>query len=408
MNSLTSRFTGMTNLRIRTRLSLLVFVMLLPLIGLLVVAFNDRKQIIASTENEQAGLQMVVVGNKLLSDVQAHRDLSHMVRNGDASQKDALARARTDVETDLKALDVAFQRSGKKFQLEGQYRTMKDRWAGISEMGPNESPVKVWEAHIGFVNEGIFPWIFAAGNNSGLATDPDAGSQNAISAVKDSLPLLTEQQSLVRGLGAAALASGQGAAAPDAVKQAVNDNMARADLLALNFKRNLDEAISANPKYKEALSAPLLASNSDRQAFTGAINRELLTVTALKGNPSAFFISGSTSINTTNEILTITQEVLGKEFAARTATAKSEMYRSGLVVFSTIGLAFLMVLVIAASITRPISHLVEVADRISLGELDAEIDVAGTNEVGQLAESLRRMQTSLRSAIERLRTRRAA
>ena len=74
----------------------------------------------------------------------------------------------------------------------------------------------------------------------------------------------------------------------------------------------------------------------------------------------------------------------------------------------TIGIAFLLVIVIAASITRPISQLVEVADRISLGELDAEIDISGANEVGQLAESLRRMQTSLRSAIERLRTRRAA
>ena len=53
-------------------------------------------------------------------------------------------------------------------------------------------------------------------------------------------------------------------------------------------------------------------------------------------------------------------------------------------------------------------HLAEVADRMSLGELDVDIDVDGTNEIGQLAESLRRMQASLRSAIERLRQRRAA
>lgn len=408
MNWITPRLAGINSMRIRTRLSLLVFVMLLPMIVLLVAAFNDRQEVIASTKDEQAGLQLIVVGNKLLSDVQTHRDLSHIVRGGDVSQKDALARARIDVEADLKALDAEHRQNGDRFSLQSQYAEIKDRWARIADMGPGEAPSKVWEAHTGLVNEGIFPWIFVAGNNSGLAMDPDSGSANAIMAVKDSLPLLTEQQSLVRGLGAAALVTGQGAPISPAVKQAINDNMARVDLLGLTFKRNLDEAIRANPQYKEALSAPLLRSTSDGHAFVDAINRELLTVPALKGNPSAFFISGSTSINTTNKILTATQDVLGKEFTARKASARSQMYRSGGLAFMTIGIAFLLVIVIAASITRPISQLVEVADRISLGELDAEIDISGANEVGQLAESLRRMQTSLRSAIERLRTRRAA
>lgn len=45
---------------------------------------------------------------------------------------------------------------------------------------------------------------------------------------------------------------------------------------------------------------------------------------------------------------------------------------------------------------------------MKLGELDVEIPVEGRDEVGQLAESLHRMQASLRAAIERLRARRAA
>ena len=71
-------------------------------------------------------------------------------------------------------------------------------------------------------------------------------------------------------------------------------------------------------------------------------------------------------------------------------------------------LALGLALFISTTITRPMTHLAEVADRMSLGELDVEIDVTGDNEIGQLAESLRRMQSSLRSAIERLRQRRTA
>ena len=43
---------------------------------------------------------------------------------------------------------------------------------------------------------------------------------------------------------------------------------------------------------------------------------------------------------------------------------------------------------------------------MSLGELDARIEVGRKDEAGLLAESLSRMQASLRAAMERLRPRR--
>lgn len=71
-------------------------------------------------------------------------------------------------------------------------------------------------------------------------------------------------------------------------------------------------------------------------------------------------------------------------------------------------MAALLVALLSRLITGPLRRLSEVSNRMSLGELDVEIDVHGQDEVGQLADSLRRMQASLRAAIERLRARRAA
>ncbi len=53
-----------------------------------------------------------------------------------------------------------------------------------------------------------------------------------------------------------------------------------------------------------------------------------------------------------------------------------------------------------------IKSLTEVANRISIGELDAEIDIAGKDEIGDLGEAISRMQESIRLSIERLRRRR--
>jgi HAMP domain-containing protein len=47
-----------------------------------------------------------------------------------------------------------------------------------------------------------------------------------------------------------------------------------------------------------------------------------------------------------------------------------------------------------------------VADRISMGDLKATVDVKAKGEIAVLAQSIERMQASVRAAIERLQKRR--
>ncbi|MFB3885822.1 MAG: HAMP domain-containing protein [Thermodesulfobacteriota bacterium] len=68
----------------------------------------------------------------------------------------------------------------------------------------------------------------------------------------------------------------------------------------------------------------------------------------------------------------------------------------------------LMVYFYSRSVIHPVRALSEVADRISMGDLNAPIRVKATGEVGLLAESIERMQASVKAAIERLQKRREA
>jgi methyl-accepting chemotaxis protein len=60
------------------------------------------------------------------------------------------------------------------------------------------------------------------------------------------------------------------------------------------------------------------------------------------------------------------------------------------------------------TIVKPIVYVTDVADRISLGDLDTKIEIRSSDEVGKLAESFDRMQESLKAAIERLRKKRSS
>jgi len=57
------------------------------------------------------------------------------------------------------------------------------------------------------------------------------------------------------------------------------------------------------------------------------------------------------------------------------------------------------------TITTPIRRLTEVAEKISVGDMGADIKIRSKDEIGNLAEAILRMQDSLRLAIERLRHR---
>jgi len=90
-----------------------------------------------------------------------------------------------------------------------------------------------------------------------------------------------------------------------------------------------------------------------------------------------------------------------------------EGYGKKFQIFYIVILIVLIVLLVviylySRSVILPIRHLSEVANKISMGDLDAPIAVKATGEVGVLAEAVERMQTSVKAAIERLQKRREA
>jgi methyl-accepting chemotaxis protein len=72
----------------------------------------------------------------------------------------------------------------------------------------------------------------------------------------------------------------------------------------------------------------------------------------------------------------------------------------------TIVLVSLIAFISARTIVRPIMTLTDVAERMSLGDLNMQINIPSKDEIGLLAQAIKRMQTSLRLAMERLRKKR--
>ena len=95
------------------------------------------------------------------------------------------------------------------------------------------------------------------------------------------------------------------------------------------------------------------------------------------------------------------QDITAAQAKAQRAHSSALTLMIGLGIVAAV-LGIVMSIGITRSITHPIANLVEVADNLSMGNLDVSIKVTSRDEIGELQESIERMRVSLKTAIERL------
>ena len=129
----------------------------------------------------------------------------------------------------------------------------------------------------------------------------------------------------------------------------------------------------------------------------GSFRDKFMVCTPVDGTP--FVIAATTYIDELTQDLTR----LENRSAELTAGTRSTV---SIILAVTLLLIALVVSFYSYRLSARIKALTGVADRISIGELDADIPAGSKDEIGDLGESIARMQDSIRLSIERLRRRR--
>jgi methyl-accepting chemotaxis protein len=92
------------------------------------------------------------------------------------------------------------------------------------------------------------------------------------------------------------------------------------------------------------------------------------------------------------------------------AEAFADFYTAQRFAYTLLACTILVVVLVAwlagRALVQPIKGLTEAADRISVGDLDVEIEITSRDEIAALGEAISRMQDSIRLSLQRLRRRR--
>jgi nitrogen fixation/metabolism regulation signal transduction histidine kinase len=338
--------------------------------------------------------------------VQLHRGLVERVLNGDDSARANMDRTAGNADAALAEINAMDKDFGGDFKTKEIVAFVNSEWAKARNAGSTQESNAL---HNSVIQQGVFPLIATVSTESKLVLDPDIDNRNVIVALTETLPRMTEALSLMRSQGAGALTARRNLPASDDTKQFLATQWGLAQFQSDQLESQLETAMASNASFETALRPIFTRSDSSRNVFMTNTKDSIMNASALSATGAeGYFLLGGSAIDNSNELLTSAQEALQSDFNARADAARRDFALYGSAASIGIVLALGLAVFISATITRPMTHLAEVADRMSLGELDVDIDVEGNNEIGQLAESLRRMQASLRSAIERLRQRRTA
>ena len=133
------------------------------------------------------------------------------------------------------------------------------------------------------------------------------------------------------------------------------------------------------------------------QDADGRFRDKFMVCVPVKGTP--YYVASTTYLDE------FTRPVERLEAVSKTIANRARNMNAAIMLGAII-IVGLIIFFYGRRVTGNIRYLSEVADRISVGELDAQIEVRSKDEVGELAEAISRMQDSLRLSIERLRRRR--
>jgi HAMP domain-containing protein len=410
------------NLTIRRKLFLIAMVAAVPTAVLLFVVLTGQTADLNAAQQERQGVEFIAPVQKLLQDVQLHRDQASAFLAGEQSFGPQLDESAAAVDADLKAVLAVDKKYGNHFHTHDRVNAIKQGWEKLGTGTRSLSRQDSFDQHRNLIagdpnvsaelKQGIIPLLYQVGNASGLLRDPKAASNHIAAALVNNVPQTSEALSEGRAYGAAILA---GAAAHtrtlalagsehDFLVNEIGQVQSTSDLTT----RELDAAVSADPVQRSVFGAKINDADAMTKQFIAVSQNLLLNGTNLDPSIQPYFKPASDAIAATFALSDASSSALHKLLDNRVHQANTVRLFSFAVAVSGISLVTLLILFVVLSITGRIARLVAVADRVSLGDLNAEVDIRGNDELGELAQSFERMQSSLQAAIDRLRTRRAS
>jgi methyl-accepting chemotaxis protein len=303
------------------------------------------------------------------------------------------------IEEDIRSAQDVDLRYGKDLKTTHGLSGLTEKWSTTKSLilrsSSSGKPESINSTYDDLVGKSILPLIIQAGNTSQLILDPDLDSYYAMDSVINELPELGQ---LIAQANAHAVDLILTRENSESKKQLISFTLARIEPALETINNGLQTSITENPSLRAKLGAPIRAHIEAVKAFDDMLRRQVLDAGPSefsKIDLKAIAASGLKTLESNYALYDASAGVLDDLLVTRIDRFNQRRGMSFAIVGITAVIALLFIASIGRSISKPLADLKEVTDRISKGDLTTAADINRRDEIGQLADSINRLQKSL-------------
>jgi methyl-accepting chemotaxis protein len=355
--------------------------------------FANARELVVSSEQEVKGTTPLVALNKVLQLTQAHRGMSAGMLNGNEALASRRPAMRDAVVKAMASFEVALNQADASAANKNRWTELRQRW-GTLEPGVANRQLKATES------TKLHTQLIAAElllseelmDEFGLSLDPDADTYNLMRASIVDMPMLAENLGVMRALGSGFLTQGNLPPEGRATLQALQKRVLE---LQSEMFRNLNKATAANPMMKAALQTRADANRSAVDKTLALAEQAVIGATEINASPTEYFDEFTRTIDGLYEFNGVAMNSLVQGMQNRVRTENRRQFLLLAVLLLGMAAASWLAVTFVRSITGPVHEAVAVAQSVAAGNLDIDVTVRGSNELGQLMQALSDMSQSL-------------
>ena len=389
------------------RMSLLQKFLILGLLAAIMVLvptalyFREVAPQVSAAQREASASGMVIALNRVVQLAQQHRGMSAGALNGNAE----LARRRPAVSDQLNQamaqLDTEIAAAQADQHIRQPWTTLRAQWSEL-EQGVAQAKLSAaestgrhtqWISALLAINEEVLV-------SFGLSQDPTASLYFLIQASLTDMPALAENLGQLRAQGAGLLAAH--AVAPESRGNVLALSRRASEVQKAMF-RDLGRASGADAALNALLATRMEGNRQAVSASLTLVEQSLLKATVIDYSPSEFFDQLTRTIDGLYEFNGMAMHYMGDALHARAASLeRMEALVLAVLLLGLVGSALLAVAFVR-SIAQPVQDAVGVAAQVVAGNLDIQVRVRGSNELGQLMRALADMRSHLAQVVRDVR-----
>jgi methyl-accepting chemotaxis protein len=363
--------------------------------------FKRSMSDIDAAKREVSGGGSLVVLNKVIQLTQTHRGVSASMLSGN----EELAARRPDLRDKLgkamDALDSEFKQAGASSKVQAHWADLRRRWITL-EQGVASRQLKTPEStklHTQLI-AGELLLSEEVLDEYGLSLDTDVDTYFLIQASLVNMPWVAENLGVMRAMGSSFLSQRTIPVEGRATLQALQK---RAREVQGEMFRNLKKATDTNSGMKLDLEGKAETGRAAVDRALSLADKELINATDLTLPAPVYFDEFTKTIDGLFEFNSLAMQAMTGALDQRVSNLhRTEFMMLGLLL-AGMGVAVSLSFVFVRSITLPVREAVTVARAVADGDLQVQVPVRGSNELGQLMLALSEMKDHLAQVVRKVR-----